>query len=254
MSPGKRVLAVAVLAIAIGTSSVTNVGSETRAGEVAFAVAMEEAEAGKAEEALANLEKALGQGYESPSDILSRLEFETLLADSKSRERIHELLRNHTRESQVTMVRAGEPGDRLRVRGQLVDSKTKKPVRDGILYLYQTDAEGLYRQGQSSGGGSGNPRLFAFVAPDKNGRFELLTIVPGSYPGQRISKHIHYVAEAPGYSRVVREVIFDEEPRPSSRTKSRAEQSGISIVTRKKAEDGVQEIQVTFRLDADESS
>ena len=96
----------------------------------------------------------------------------------------------------IQLANNNEPGESLIVFGKIVDAKTKKPLRDVSIFLYQTDSKGIY----SSSGRDEEARTRGTVYTNENGCFKIKTILPGDYPGQKNSRHLHYVINAEGYA------------------------------------------------------
>ncbi len=96
--------------------------------------------------------------------------------------------------SVAKLVSENEPGEKLVVTGTVYNSDRKTPLPDFILYVYQTDATGVYNKAD---GNWQRPRIRGWVKTDKNGRYELRTIKPGSYPGSRNPAHIHVIVKPP---------------------------------------------------------
>ncbi|HUR36723.1 MAG TPA: hypothetical protein VM009_02825 [Terriglobales bacterium] len=91
--------------------------------------------------------------------------------------------------SRVTIAPASEPGDRLKLTATLYD-RDGKPLPNHVLFAYHTDIDGIYAKPVND---SRKPRLRAWVKTDAQGRFELDTIKPGSYPEGGNPAHIHVV-------------------------------------------------------------
>lgn len=101
-----------------------------------------------------------------------------------------------------------EAGTRLIVSGQVFDPTGTKPVPGVRLYAYHTDATGVYNKP-----GIREPRLKATIVTDAEGRFELRTIRPGSYPGGGNPAHIHFEASGAGYDKQwPEEMQFADDP------------------------------------------
>jgi protocatechuate 3,4-dioxygenase, beta subunit len=88
-----------------------------------------------------------------------------------------------------------EPGERLIVSGRVFAPDGKTPAPGVTVYAYNTDAEGYYGAGHAEY----PPRLYGWMKTDREGRFELRTIHPGSYPSMRVPAHIHFSAWGAGY-------------------------------------------------------
>ena len=92
--------------------------------------------------------------------------------------------------AKVTIVSDKEPGEPLIVSGTIYAPDGKKPLEGITLYVYQTDATGMYST-SGGGGDNRNTRIHGVMRTGADGRYEFRTIRPASYPGTRISAHIH---------------------------------------------------------------
>ena len=119
---------------------------------------------------------------------------------------------------------AGEPGERLEVKGVVYAADGKTPVPGASLYVYQTDARGHYRPEDAMG--NQNPRLMLLLRSDAAGRYAYRTIRPGSYPGTRVPQHIHYEVAAPGHASRIFEIVFDQDPLVTAEIRRQAAEPG----------------------------
>jgi protocatechuate 3,4-dioxygenase beta subunit len=103
-----------------------------------------------------------------------------------------------------------EPGDRLEVSGVVYASDGRTPVARASVYVYQTDARGYYRPDDAMG--NRDPRLKVLLRTDAQGRYGYRTVRPGSYPGTRVPRHIHYEVAADGHGTRIFEIVFDDDP------------------------------------------
>lgn len=97
-----------------------------------------------------------------------------------------------------------EPGEPLIVYGKILDKKTKRPVNKASLFLYQTDSSGIY----NTTGIDRNARIKGTVYSHETGCFKIQTILPGDYPGNKNSRHLHYIINAPGYKELKSALFF----------------------------------------------
>ena len=104
-----------------------------------------------------------------------------------------------------------EPGARLVVTGRTLDGA--KPVAGVSLYVFHTDAKGLYAaDGSSLQAAELNPRLHTSLRTDGQGRYRYETIRPGSYGTPLGASHVHYVVKAPGYQPLLLALQFEDDP------------------------------------------
>jgi len=129
----------------------------------------------------------------------------------------------------VTIPPKDEPGERLIVSGKVFGKDGHTPLAGASVYVYHTDAKGLYTPGDTND--SKNPRLRGYMRTDEQGRYEFATIKPAPYPGNTIPAHIHYVVMAPGYKERIFEIVFDGDRLINDRIRADAaqEESGFSI-------------------------
>ena len=240
-------LLLAVLILATGLEVDEGRGAED-AGTSLYADALVLCNNGEIKAALEKLEESFRAGYTTPCDVLQETGFEPLRKDPESRIELRNLLRDHASESEVFVVPASEPGEHLVVRGQILQANGDTPASGVQVYFFQTAANGRYSpEERQSAGGNRNPRIFGFVRPDQEGKFIIHTVVPGSYPGGSISRHIHYLVTGAGYKRAGGEILFDEEPAPGANQKRWAKEHGFPVVKRVVGKDNNWRIEVVLR-------
>jgi protocatechuate 3,4-dioxygenase beta subunit len=139
----------------------------------------------------------------------------------------------------TTIVADSEPGEPLIVSGTIYapDGRT---LLEGInLFVYQTDATGVYT---TSGGNNRGTRIHGLVRSNKEGRYEFRTIKPGSYPNSRIAAHIHAYVSGPDYPEYwIDEYLFEGDPFITSGERQKSDGKGTfsSILTLQRGTDGV---------------
>ena len=125
--------------------------------------------------------------------------------------------KNEERPWSATIAPAGEPGQRLVVSGTVRAADGKTPLAGVDLYVYHTDAAGLYNRDSRD---SRNPRLQAHLRTRADGRYEFRSIKPGPYPQGGAAAHIHFVLSQPGHDEQYFEIFFAGDPYLDERTQS----------------------------------
>ncbi|MBI3110467.1 MAG: intradiol ring-cleavage dioxygenase [Ignavibacteriales bacterium] len=141
--------------------------------------------------------------------------------------------------SSVTLVSQKEPGEQLIVNGVFYSRDGKTPAPGVLLYVYQTDATGVYN---SDDGSWQRPRINGWFRTDKDGRYEIRTIKPGSYPRGRNPAHIHLVIVPDnGAARWLDDFLFEGDPFLSPAGRERPSRDGrFSYVMKiRKGKDGL---------------
>jgi protocatechuate 3,4-dioxygenase beta subunit len=149
----------------------------------------------------------------------------------------------------VMLAPKGEPGERLVITGTVYKSDGKTPYPGLVMYLYQTEASGVYNNTDNSWM---RPRLHGWVKTDKNGKYKINTIKPGAYPGRRDPAHIHAIVRLPGEQpKWIDDFLFEGDPHLTDRTirQSASKGSFPSIMKISKEPDGllrgVRDIRIT---------
>jgi hypothetical protein len=161
-------------------------------------------------------------------------------------------LRDHATQGPLTIVTPGEPGQRLTLKGTVLD-RGGRPLAGARVYVYQTSAKGWYSDagGHFSGfsGDEQHARLFGYALSDQHGRFEVRTIRPAGYPESTLPAHIHVeIGSGGGDSRtLITEVLFADDPRLTPDARRRSVQEGAVICDAKRGSDGHEEAVVEFR-------
>ncbi len=136
--------------------------------------------------------------------------------------------------SKITIAAKDEPGERLIVTGQVFGSDGKTPMAGASVYVYHTDAKGLYTPENND---NRNPRLRGYMRTDAQGRYEYSTIKPAPYPNDGPPAHIHYVVNAPGAKERVFEIVFEGDPKVDERIRADAAKEGSAFSIRKLTRD-----------------
>ncbi len=148
--------------------------------------------------------------------------------------------------SRTEIVSKDEPGKRLIVEGQVL-TPDGTPAAGITVYAYNTDAAGYYGKNHKEY----PPRLYGWMKTDAEGRFELHTILPGSYPGMHVPAHVHFTVWGQGYPpQWVEELRCRGDPYITPRMLAEVAGQGdfSSIQPLTQTQDGVLHCRYKFRL------
>jgi protocatechuate 3,4-dioxygenase beta subunit len=152
--------------------------------------------------------------------------------------------------SRIAIAPPGEPGTPLVFSGTVYRPDGTTPAPGVVLYVYQTDAKGIY------GPPGAAPRLRGWLRTDDQGRYEVRTIRPGSYPTGGIAAHVHTQLWGGGAATQWNsDLLFAGDPDLSQRELREAESAGrfASICTPTKDSDGTLRCPLDLRLRAEAS-
>lgn len=83
-------------------------------------------------------------------------------------------------------------GIKLKVTGTIYQKDGITPAKDVILYLYQTNPEGIYAtKGGETGWARRHGHIRGWVKTGNDGRYTFYTLKPGTYPSRTEPAHIH---------------------------------------------------------------
>jgi len=142
--------------------------------------------------------------------------------------------------AKVTIVTDKEPGEPLIVSGTIYAPDGRTPLEGINLFVYQTDAKGVYST-SGNGGDNRDTRIHGVVRSGADGRYEFRTIKPGSYPDSRNAAHIHAYVSGPGYPEYwIDEYHFSDDPFVTEQMRASAGAANFSaVLTLRRGADGV---------------
>jgi len=141
----------------------------------------------------------------------------------------------------TTLVGTDEPGEPLVVSGRIFAPDGRTPAAGAVLYVYHTDARGLYSE-KDGQGGPPDPRIKGRMKADADGRYEFRTIKPASYPGSRNPAHVHAQVSGGGFpEQWIHEFWFEGDPFLSADVLRRFDGLGAfsPVMSIKRGADGV---------------
>ena len=135
-----------------------------------------------------------------------------------------------------------ERGEPLEIEGTIYRLDGKTPAPNVILYVYHTDAKGLYSPSSTTPRGARrHGHLRGWLKTDSSGRYKFRTIRPASYPNSRNPAHIHPIIKEPNRNEYYfDEYLFDGDPFITKQERDRREpRCGSGIITVARGRDGV---------------
>jgi len=103
---------------------------------------------------------------------------------------------------------------KLKITGTVFQSDGKTPAENVIIYVYQTNREGLYvnlKNEQNWGRRHGSIR--GWIRTGKDGKYTFYTFRPAAYPNGRESEHIHITVKEPNKNEYyIDEYVFNDDP------------------------------------------
>lgn len=125
----------------------------------------------------------------------------------------------------ATLAQESEPGEPMIIKGIVFRADGKTRYGGLVLYLYQTDATGVYNEVDGSWQ---RPRLHGWLQTDSAGNYTIRTIRPGSYPRGRNPAHIHMtIRYTNGQTRWLDDFHFEGDPFLSETDLRRSENKGF---------------------------
>ena len=131
---------------------------------------------------------------------------------------------------ETTIADANEPGQRLTISGTVYQSDGQSPAEGVILYIYHTNAKGLYeKKGDETGNGRRHGYLRGWVKTNAQGQYRFQTIKPAPYPSRKEEAHIHMTVKEPDKSEYwIDSIVFDDDPLLTSARRDKKENLGGS--------------------------
>jgi protocatechuate 3,4-dioxygenase beta subunit len=136
---------------------------------------------------------------------------------------------------------SSEPGEPLIISGKILKHDGKTPAPGILIYVYQTDNAGLYSPSPTQTKGKRHGHLRGWVITDAQGRYEIKTIRPASYPNSKNPQHIHpIIKESESKIYWIEDFLFADDPLLTDQEKSRlSKRGGSGVMTLTKNSEGV---------------
>ncbi|MFN0085816.1 MAG: intradiol ring-cleavage dioxygenase [Blastocatellia bacterium] len=142
---------------------------------------------------------------------------------------------------ETTIGGANEPGEPMEISGTIYQADGKTPAAGVILYVYQTNAAGVYAAAPGQTAARRHGALRGWMKTDAAGRYRFRSIRPAAYPGRTDPAHIHPTIKEPDKNEYyIDEYRFDDDPLLTPRERAREEKRGGSgiIALTKNAQGG----------------
>jgi protocatechuate 3,4-dioxygenase beta subunit len=135
---------------------------------------------------------------------------------------------------QTSIAPAGEPGEPMEIGGHIFRADGKTAAAGVVLYVYHTDAAGLYSPSpEQTGSARRHGHLRGWMRTNERGEYRFTSIRPAAYPGRRIPQHVHPIVKEPGKSEYwIDEYRFDDDPLLTPEERAHAENRGGSGLVR----------------------
>lgn len=128
----------------------------------------------------------------------------------------------------------------IHLSGRVLDQQGN-PVQGVILYIWQTDREGVYaRPSDAKGWGRRHGKHRGWVKTDAGGNYKFMTFRPAGYPDRKDPEHIHLVVKEKGkIPYYVEDFLFADDPRLTPSRRNSLEKRGGSGILNLREENGI---------------
>ncbi|MBC8045636.1 MAG: intradiol ring-cleavage dioxygenase [Fimbriimonadaceae bacterium] len=136
----------------------------------------------------------------------------------------------------TTIAPHDEPGERITISGIVYRSDKKTPAEDVIIYVYNTNAKGIYaKKGNETGNGKRHGYIRGWMKTGADGKYEFTTVKPAAYPNTEGPAHIHITVKEENKDEYwLEEYNFNDDPNfiklIASKTLNAPEQDYFSYV------------------------
>lgn len=137
-----------------------------------------------------------------------------------------------------------EAGTPIRISGIIYEQDAQTPAANVLLYVYQTDHNGLYSDGPDfSNCARRHGHLRGWMQTDAQGKYAFRSIRPASYPNSQAPAHIHAIVKEPGYQAYwIADFFFDDDPFLGKKERQDSlARGGLGVLQMKKNEQGIWE-------------
>lgn len=144
--------------------------------------------------------------------------------------------------SEVTLPDYDKEEPKFHISGTIYKSDGTTPAKDVILYVYHTNATGIYPStGKEKDWSRRHGYIRGWIKTGVDGRYSIKTFRPASYPSTTITAHIHPTIKEPGINEYyIDEFLFNDDPYLTESERRRQQKRGGSGILDVEIKEGVQ--------------
>jgi len=103
---------------------------------------------------------------------------------------------------------------KLKLTGTVYENDEKTPAKNVILYIYQTNREGIYpKKDHAKGWAQRHGYLRGWIQTNDTGKYTFFTFRPAAYPDLNTPEHIHLTVKEPDKNEYyLEDFFFDDDP------------------------------------------
>jgi protocatechuate 3,4-dioxygenase beta subunit len=130
---------------------------------------------------------------------------------------------------------------KLLLTGTVYQNDSRTPAEGVILYIYQTNRDGIYpKKGDEEGWARRHGYLRGWVRTDQDGHYAFYSFRPGSYPERTEPEHIHITIKEPDVSPYyIDEFVFEDDPLLTSSARESLDNRGGSGIVQPQWKGGI---------------
>jgi protocatechuate 3,4-dioxygenase beta subunit len=130
---------------------------------------------------------------------------------------------------------------KIKIIGTVFQKDGKTPAENILLYIYQTDRNGLYQPSKNPIGlEKTHGQYREWLKTGKDGKFTFYTFRPAPYPEVQEPEHIHiYVKEPNTIPYYIDSYFFESDPKLTSEKKQSQKNRGGSGIVKLEKKDGI---------------
>lgn len=140
-----------------------------------------------------------------------------------------------------TLPKFAETEPKIKITGIVYENDGKTPAEDIILYIYQTNREGIYEiKGDEQDWAKRHGYIRGWIKTDKTGQYTFYTFRPAAYPNGIEPEHIHITVKEPDKNEYyIDEYVFDDDPLLTREERNSLEKRGGSGIMKPEIKNGI---------------
>lgn len=140
-----------------------------------------------------------------------------------------------------TLPKFNETEPKIKLTGTVYQLDGKTPAKDVVLYVYQTNRQGVYEtKGDEKGWAKRHGYIRGWIKTNEKGEYTFYTFRPAAYPNRRAPEHIHLTVKEPNRTEYyLDDFLFDNDPLLTTNERNRFSERGGSGILKLEFLDGI---------------